>query len=791
MAGNKKISELTQTMNITGEELIPFVLDGENKIVKAKYLKGADNLGEDYVDLVGDDGEIYRVKVINGKLVATHIDAFEGENAVDEGKNPTLYTGLIINQMYGGGDAVERTPISHGFIELYNFTNNEINLKGLYLWVRGKAGSWKSLALQGIVPPRHSFLIRCNQHSVLYSNGVRHSIVDYDMKWDIKLPSTGFSCHLTIGNEMPNDNPVRNTKDAQGNITSTNGKYIDLLGAGGVNDEETVWAYETRYLHCMDVNTGVRRIDFNNSDTNQVTKMGLGSNGAVKGFNDCDCEPINYKTCNIEHYRPRSLKDGRWTEYIDKPKQKETVPSMVNMMYGENGNNTRTFTFQTPLTDNGFVKIRKDGELKWVSYETTTEIFSNVDGDTTVHRCIVHDLENGNYEYQVGTEGCVSDNYSFEIKEFNQENGMRILWTTDQQSWTKREYDVWQMSARFLNNKQQNLEKPFDWHLNTGDISQNANRRFEWAYYYDYAKDITRNIPHVLSCGNNDLINKEFSDAFNYYLTAENQFANSVYAFDLGYAHFVCLNSNTDYTYVNDKGAIGGYADTNAFLQAQANWLDEHLTEVNARPNKPRWVIVFAHLSPFTVGRTKRLQRWVATFEKHKVDMVLCGHNHAWSVSKPLYTGYDFNSVPAYNDYVTTVSEGSTELKIVDEFKADGKTEINREGDIANGTYYVLNQATGFKLSGKENPLTLTALAGTKHVNEDNSPWWIDEQLLPPNPTYIDLQINYNQIICNSYQIKGIKGADINKNAIINYDLDLVTEELFHTLTINYSDRNK
>ena len=310
MAGNKKISELTQTTNITGEELIPFVLDGENKTVKAKYLKGADNLGEDFVDLIGDDGEKYRARIINGKLVATHIDAFEGEGAIDEGKNPTLFTGLIINQMYGGGDAVERTPISHGFIELYNFTNEEINLKGIYLWYRGKAGNWQSLALQGIVPPRHSFLIRCKQHSVLYSNGVRHNIEDYDMQWDIKLPSTGFSCYLSIGNETPEDNPVRNIKDAQENITSTNGKYIDLLGAGGKNDGETVWAYETRYLKCMDINTGVRRIDFNNSDTALVTAMGLGSNGSTKGFNDIDCEPINYKTCNMEYYKPRSLKDG-------------------------------------------------------------------------------------------------------------------------------------------------------------------------------------------------------------------------------------------------------------------------------------------------------------------------------------------------------------------------------------------------------------------------------------------------------------------------------------------------
>lgn len=208
------------------------------------------------------------------------------------------------------------------------------------------------------------------------------------------------------------------------------------------------------------------------------------------------------------------------------------------------------------------------------------------------------------------------------------------------------------------------------------------------------------------------------------------------------------------------------------------------------REVKPRWVIVFAHLGPFTVGRTKRLQRWVAPIEKHKVDMFLCGHNHAWSVSKPLCTGYDFNASPAYNDYVTK-NPGTTELKIVEEYKANGSTEVNREADTANGTYYVLNHACGFKLSGKEKPLTLTTLAGTKHVNADNSPWWIAAQKLPSNPVYIDLQIGWNQIVCDSYEITGIKGADDFKNEVINYELDKVKETKFHTFNINYSERNK
>ena len=187
--------------------------------------------------------------------------------------------------------------------------------------------------------------------------------------------------------------------------------------------------------------------------------------------------------------------------------------------------------------------------------------------------------------------------------------------------WSAREYDVWSVASRFLNTKA-NL---FDFHLNCGDISQNASRAFEWRYYYNYSADITRNRCHRIACGNNDLIDKKYSDAFNYYITNEDKFANSCYYFDLGYVHWVCLNSNTDSTYVDGVGNVGGYVDTNAFLEAQAQWLDQHLTQVNQRAVKPRWIIVYAHLSPFTVTRAARLQRWIAPIEKHKVDLFLCG----------------------------------------------------------------------------------------------------------------------------------------------------------------------
>lgn len=775
---NIKISELPQALSVTGEELIPIVVEGKNKIIKAKLLSGAG--GSDFSTLQDSKGNNYRVKIKNEKLIAYPEEVDTAEDATDN----VLYDGLIINQMYGGGSALEETPVSHSFIELYNCRNNALNLKGLYLWYRAKAGIWQSLALKGIVPSKHSFLIRCGQHNDVYAECVRCPIDYYDMEWDIKLSNQGFSAYLCVGSETPEDNPVRVTKDVSGVVNWTNARYIDLLGAGGsASDDQTVWAYESRYLKCMNKNTSIHRIDYANSGS-----VNIGSNALVSKANDCDCEPINYLSCDVSIYRPRCLEDGRWNEFYDKPKQKNYAPNMINIAYGKNGDATRTITFQTVIADEGYVKYKKTSELTWKTLETTREIIRSQDCDSTVHRAILTGLTYGIYEYQVGFEGCWSDIASFEVKEHNQTTPMHILWTTDQQSWTIREYKVWGVVAKYL---RKNKLDAFDWHLNTGDISQNANRTFEWRDYFRYSGETTRNMCHMITCGNNDLISKKYSDAFSYYITHEEPFANSVHAWDLGFTHFVCLNSNDDATYVDGQGSKGGYATTAAFLQAQADWLDTHLTEVEARLVKPRWVIVYSHLSPFTVGRVARLQRWVSVIEKHKVDMFLCGHNHAYSRSKAIKTGADYNQSSAYNDYATKVT-GTNELKIVDEFKADGLSPIDRTENKAEGTVYILNQATGFKLSGKEKPITLPAnLRDTIHDNGSGQPWWIAYQSLPTNPVYVDLEIGYDAITMKAYTVNGIVEYDEFKNTIVNEDLEKITENVFDTLTIHYSERTK
>lgn len=777
---NKKVSQLTETINITNDDYLMVVQNGTNKKVKVKLLKGADNLTEEHVELTGDDGLKYKIKVKNGKAYAYPSSADTANPPVD-GDN-VMYDGLIINKMYGGGQALVNTSVSHSFIELYNARPDPVNLKGLFLWYKNLNGTWQSLELKGIVPAYHSFLIRGAEHNDYHKDFVRCHVKDYDMKWDIKLSEKGFSVYLGIGNTTPEVNPLRFTVDVAGKVDWTNPRYIDLLGCGGKGRDENVSAYEVRWLNCMDVNTGVMREDFANSG-----KINIGSNKDVKGNNEADCLPVDYATCDVEKYRPRSLVDGEWTVYYDKLRLKATCPNLVNICYGENGTTTRTFTWQSSITDEGFLKYRKQDAAIWTKAETNKKLVRHKDGDATIHSVIIKDLTPGIYEYQAGFEGAWSDVETFEVKTYDSTHPIKMLLTSDEQGWTIQEYKAVETAAKFIQKNE-----TYDFHLNCGDISQNANRSFEWRSYYKFY-DTNKNVPHMITCGNNDLIEKKFSDAFAWYTTYENQVYNSVHSWDLGFTHYVCLNSNTDYTYVTGQGSVGGFDTTDAFLQAQATWLDTHLTAVRARATKPRWIIVYTHLSPFTVGRVKRLQCWVSVFEKHKVDLVLCGHNHAYSRSKALYTGFDFNKSPAFNDYVTKLSPESPELKIVDEFKGDKTTPVNRVEDKANGTVYILAQATGFKLEGKEKPITLPdTLKGGIHDNGSGQPWWIVQQSLPPQPSYIMADISYNSIVLNMYYVQNILDRDANGNiAVKAYDPAVQTKYKFDTLTINYADRNK
>ncbi len=365
-----------------------------------------------------------------------------------------------------------------------------------------------------------------------------------------------------------------------------------MIGAGGTDESHVIDGYESRFGHYMDKYNAVQKNEYQGKkDTND---------------NMLNCRSIDYRTCNIDIYGPRCVKSGPWYVHYDKIDIDKRRPNLLTIAYGQEPT-TRIFTWQAVPSRFGGVKYRKIGEDKFKFVPSTKTKISNEDTDVFKHTVMIKGLEPGTYEYQAGEEGRWSDLNDFVVELYEDNKPMKFLHVTDQQGWDEKEYMPWKYSADFIY-----ANEEFDFVINTGDIAQSGNRAFEWRYYYEFGRNLINDKCHMSCIGNNDRIDKKDSTPFTWYTQYENSPFISCYSWDLGCVHFVSINAE----------------ELNTEQQA---WFREDI----AKTDKD-WVIVYMHVSPYTIIQTPKVQNWRPVFEECGVDLVLCGHNHAYSRSKPM-----------------------------------------------------------------------------------------------------------------------------------------------------------
>ena len=806
--------DATQKLSANDTDFMP-IYDGEDAyIVPISAIKGADNLTDEYVLLTGEDGVNYRVKIdVLGNPKVIKDSAYTATAPSESDNINDVYQALIINQMYGGGDLLTGASCSHSFIELYNLSNSELNLKGLWIWYKSGTSAWEGQELVGIIPPYSSYLIVGAEHNSIFKDDCRLKIEDYDMVFKDtngnpkKFSNKGMSVYISIGNTTPDTNPLRFTTSNEG-VKTFKPAFVDLMGCGGTdNSVDTVSAYETNYRFGMDKSHACRRIDFYNGG--KAKDQSGYSNGT--GDNASDCEIIDYSTCDVEKYRPRTSKEGHWDMFVSQDPINHNAPNAFVLGYGEE-DTTRTFTWQSQLMKDGYVKYREKGTTAWTTVKAVTTVIQHPDCTVSKHSAIVKNLVHGKtYEYMVGSEGYWSDEHEFEIKDrttVSAGNTIKILWESDEQSWTSGEMGAFVNVFNGIKNTWHSETQSddfkmsdFDFILETGDISQNGRRRPEYYWYFDALQGVNYDKPIMATMGNNDLLEKKYGQCFANFFTNEGQWANSVYHFMVGNTEFICLNSNTDYDYVTGFGTLGSYQSTDEFLFEQAKWLDNYLT---TRETNPTWTVVYMHLSPFTCVRTKRCQVFVPIFEKHKVPLVLCGHNHLYTRTPFIYTGMKevttAGDIQKYNTYYDFTKKATTTW--VDERtlpNATGGTGINHTNDPAKGTLYIQCPSTGWKNSGKETHITKfpeEAVAGYDYnVNghSDGRAWFSEVENTVKKSAYLTLEISDTKIVGKAYQITGAKLLNEYNGKTYEYSPEMedanVTRELIDTWTINLSDR--
>lgn len=277
--------------------------------------------------------------------------------------------------------------------------------------------------------------------------------------------------------------------------------------------------------------------------------------------------------------------------------------------------------------------------------DTVTEIegdsflFETNIGDTRLHEVEVTDLEPGvAYEYRVGDGENWSEKGTFHTTP-ETEDTFTFLFTTDTQGAKKEDYNYFNEILKKARNHYPDAELM----LFGGDMVAYGNNQKEWDYWFEAGEEYFPNMFLAPVPGNHEAIGRgmEYYDAqFQLPKNGPEKELERAYSFDYGSAHFAMLNSEGD-------------------LESQAEWLREDIQN-----SDQTWNIVSLHRSPYHT-HTRRsneevLEVLAPVIEELNVDLVLAGHDHAYSRTWPMKDG---NIVPP-DDGVTYVIGGSAGPKL-------------------------------------------------------------------------------------------------------------------------------
>lgn len=527
-------------------------------------------------------------------------------------------------------------------------------------------------------------------------------------------------------------------------------------------------------------------------------------------------------------------------------------------------------------TDDNVKKfIKQYSRIRWISTNGTA---------VTTHKLILRGLTAGDYEYRVGREGdasYVSDILRFSVKSDSDVTSLSFVQVTDQQGFNWMEYEAWKKSASFISTNESNLA----FTINTGDVTQNGNRENEWLDYYS-GREALRNIglTEMFTIGNNDLCGKETRQLgdgtaktykinhlnVTYYYTFEldsnnpaifkynvistngatqvfnsgnltenidspilegaidgnyygfNYYMPSLYSFDYGPYHFVCLNSEfTDTTYsVYSSFSVSteGSKFKASNLTQLEKWfrldlllwkrgtlnktVEEILADSTLQPRDCSKAFVYTHEIPFTIVTKSNYESTTSPragsklndkdadgnsfvfsrlFKSYGIKLVFGGHKHTYSVSLPIYDAPS-NYITLSNAINTNVNFLSSQVSSIDscqpvvqvlssnwDTKYEGSKEHVRYEKVSDITAptYVMSQATGYKLvSNKELPSSteiswLNKYFPAKSVISGTSTKDV-ENIAQHYPTYIRYDVTGTEINVTSYQIHGIWEVDLS-----------------------------
>lgn len=732
--------------------------------------------GTDYVLKVDNSGKLYTEKAIPDAAVPAASYLPDTASIVSFNGGSKLY----INEVYcGGEDATEKSNnyATHNFVELANLTNEDLDLEGLSLQYAKTDKIWTVLPLHGVIKKGSTFVIRGAQCSNPYSPTTKIVVDKYDMEWYrtetdlIKFSTESAKFYLMIGTTPYSSmNPYTTNSAGNGAVNADAIGYIDLVGIKNGNNDPK--GYEkSAYAINGGMNTKLFKKYYAMDPVSQATKAITKRNNA-NDWNYVDLTKADGEVIpSIQVYAPKASNEGK-NLFYNKTNLDTERPSMITCTFGiaatDNGNGaTRCFNWLTGRLSDRYIWIKPhassdwgvahetfyegDGRSSWTRsmYNQVIKVYSNNTG-IIANKFIISGLTKGKYDYVAGTkkndgtpdfDHC-TDIRSFEVKEKADCGSFRFVQTSDQQGFNWEEYRVWNAASKTIMKESGGT---IDFMVNTGDMTQNGNRLGEWLDYFQAKCPEMNNLVEMATIGNNDLSLNDLSEIglgtdadklwhenITFFYTFEYDEANlpifkgpdgetdyfipSLYSFDYGKVHFICMNTEIK-TKTESEPKGYNFGSSGIFYPQIKQWCE---TDVQNNQSGKDWVLMYCHEMPFTIltpdaihpksekRKTKRdkgcnanenvpdnLKYWLGEFcQTHNIPLVFGGHKHTQATSYPLIENVKYENgtrtVKSLNPYIvvnaTTIAEFDNSTELV---PAQGTTAYGFEynGKYPNGWF--------------------------------------------------------------------------------------------------------
>jgi len=273
-------------------------------------------------------------------------------------------------------------------------------------------------------------------------------------------------------------------------------------------------------------------------------------------------------------------------------------------------------------------------ETLWVSRENEPKVGTNY------HSGIIEHLEPGKkYVYRVGDDKNWSEWFQFTMP--GEDAPISFVYFGDAQN------DVKSMWSRVIREAYHTMPD-IDFLLHAGDLINRHDRDVEWGEWFHAGGFIHAQVPSVMTPGNHEyknvILSPQWQPQFNLPLNGVIGLEETCYEINYPDLKIISLD--------------GEQIDESLyFKEAQAEWLDSILTY-----NPKKWTMITMHYPIYSTRPSRDnpalRERFKPIFDKHKVDLVLQGHDHGYGrgTTENITSGASILSKETGTMYVVSVS---------------------------------------------------------------------------------------------------------------------------------------